>query len=129
MQINKLEPCEHSVSDMGKIPENQDSVTEKPNNHDYNWDKTTRILGFREDWAVIPYLILFLAGFIVSIIDFEYLRKFVFQTVWVIIGVPTFLFGGAMRYLPRRIWSRLVSEVFGRLHSYRLWKTISRARS
>ncbi|MHA1958790.1 MAG: hypothetical protein ACW99U_01020 [Candidatus Thorarchaeota archaeon] len=39
----------------------------------------TRTLGFKEDWAVIPYLVLVLLGFIVSIIDFVIVQMFVFQ--------------------------------------------------
>ncbi len=78
-------------------------------------EKKVRVLGIREDWAVIPYLALILIGFIVSIIDFVYVQKIVFQSVWVITGVPILLFGGAMRFLPRR---SLVKAGFGSI-----WKT------
>ena len=78
-------------------------------------EKKVRVLGIREDWAVIPYLALILIGFIVSIIDFVYVQKIVFQSVWVITGVLILLFGGAMRFLPRR---SLVKAGFGSI-----WKT------
>ena len=78
-------------------------------------EKKARVLGFKEDWAVIPFLALILIGFGVSIIDFVYVQKFVFQSVWVITGVPILLFGSAMRYLPRR---SLVKAGFGSI-----WKT------
>ena len=78
-------------------------------------EKKVRVLGIREDWAVIPYLALILIGFIVSIIDFVYVQKIVFQSVWVTTGVPILLFGGAMRFLPRR---SLVKAGFGSI-----WKT------
>ena len=78
-------------------------------------EKKVRVLGIREDWAVIPYLALILIGFIVSIIDFVYVQKIVFQSVWVITGVPVLLFGSAMRFLPRR---SLIKAGFGSI-----WKT------
>ena len=78
-------------------------------------EKKVRVLGFREDWAVIPLMSLILIGFIVSIIDFVYVQKLVFQSVWVITGVPILLFGVAMRFLPRR---RLIKAGFGSI-----WKT------
>ena len=65
-------------------------------------EKKVRVLGFREDWAVIPYIILLLTGFIVSIIDFVYVQMLVFQLTWVVIGIPLLVFGGVMRFLPRR---------------------------
>ena len=78
-------------------------------------EKKVRVLGFREDWAIIPFLVLLLTGFIVSIIDFAYIQKLVFQSIWVIAGVPILLFGSAMRFLPRR---RLIKAGFGSI-----WKT------
>jgi len=78
-------------------------------------EKKARVLGLKEDWAMIPYLALILIGFIVSIIDFVYVHKLVFQSVWVITGVPILLFGGAMRFLPRR---SLIKAGFGSI-----WKT------
>jgi len=74
-----------------------------------------RVLGFREDWAVIPYLVIILAGFIYSIYDFVYVQGMVLQRVWAIIGIPLMLLGGAMRYLPRR---RLAKAGFGSI-----WRT------
>jgi protein-S-isoprenylcysteine O-methyltransferase Ste14 len=73
-------------------------------------EKKVRVLGFKEDWAVIPYLVLILTGFSISIIDFVYVQKLVYQSVWIITGVPILLFGGAMRFLPRR---RLIKAGFG----------------
>jgi hypothetical protein len=78
-------------------------------------EKKVRVLGFKEDWAVIPYLVLILTGFSISIIDFVYVQKLVYQSVWIITGVPILLFGGAMRFLPRR---RLIKAGFGSI-----WKT------
>ena len=65
-------------------------------------EKKVRVLGFKEDWAVIPYIVLILIGFIVSIIDFVYVQMLVFQLSWVVIGIPLMVFGGVIRYLPRR---------------------------
>ena len=65
-------------------------------------EKKVRVLGFREDWAVIPYIVLLLAGFIVSIIDFVYIQMLIFQLTCVGVGVPLLAFGGVMRYMPRR---------------------------
>ena len=78
-------------------------------------EKKVRVLGFREDWAVIPYIILLLIGFIVSIIDFVYVQMLVFQTSWVILGIPLLVFGGVMRFMPRR---SLAKAGFGSI-----WKT------
>ena len=78
-------------------------------------EKKVRVLGFKEDWAVIPYLILILSGFVVSIIDFVLVQMLVFKLVWVIIGIPLLAFGSVMRFLPRR---SLIKAGFGSL-----WKT------
>jgi protein-S-isoprenylcysteine O-methyltransferase Ste14 len=93
------------------------SNTKKSNNQDSDKieENKVKVLGFREDWAVIPYFVLLLIGFIASIIDFVYVRMMVFQVVWVIIGIPLLLFGGAIRFLPRR---SLVKAGFGSI-----WKT------
>ena len=98
-------------------PDNPYSDSPKSTNQESDMieEKKVRVLGIREDWAVIPYLALVLIGFIVSIIDFVYVQKFVFQYVWVITGVPVLLFGSAMRFLPRR---RLTKAGFGSI-----WKT------
>ena len=98
-------------------PDMPNSNTKKSNNQDSDKieENKVRVLGFREDWAVIPYFVLLLIGFIASIIDFVYVRMMVFQVVWVIIGIPLLLFGGAIRFLPRR---SLVKAGFGSI-----WKT------
>ncbi len=98
-------------------PDMPNSNTKKSNNQDSDKieENKVRVLGFREDWAVIPYFVLLLIGFIVSIIDFVYVRMMVFQVVWVIIGIPLLLFGGAIRFLPRM---SLAKAGFGSI-----WKT------
>ena len=78
-------------------------------------EKKVRVLGIREDWAVIPFLALILIGSIVSIIDFVYVQKFVFHFLWVITGIPILLFGSALKFLSRR---RLSNTSFGSI-----WKT------
>jgi len=50
-----------------------DSIEEKK--------KEPRTLSLREDWAVIPYIVLILIGFVVSIVDFVYVKMLVFQLV------------------------------------------------
>ena len=98
-------------------PDMPNSNTKKSNNQDSDKieENKVRVLSFREDWAVIPYFVLLLIGFIASIIDFVYVRMMVFQVVWVIIGIPLLLFGGAIRFLPRR---SLAKAGFGSI-----WKT------
>ncbi len=102
---------------MSQNPDIPNSDTQKSNNQDSDTveEKKIRVLGFREDWAVIPYIVLLLTGFIISIYDIVYVRMMVFQVVWVIIGIPFLLFGGALRYLPRRT---LANAGFGSI-----WKT------
>jgi len=102
---------------MSQNPDIPHSDSPKSTNQDSDTieEKKVRVLGFREDWAVIPLMSLILIGFIVSIIDFVYVQKLVFQSVWVITGVPILLFGVAMRFLPRR---RLIKAGFGSI-----WKT------
>ena len=70
-----------------------DSIEEK---------KKSRTLSLREDWAVIPYIVLILIGFVVSIVDFVYVKMLVFHLVYVIIGIPILAFGAVMRFLPRK---------------------------
>ena len=97
---------------MNQDPENPHSDPSKSDIHDSNTveEEKIRILGFKEDWAVIPYLVLIVIGFIVSIIDFVLIQILDFQLVWVIIGIPLLVFGTVMRTLPR--WS-LIKAGFG----------------
>ena len=97
------------VSQNPDVP-HSDSPKSASQDSDTIEEKKVRVLGIREDWAVIPFLALILIGFGVSIIDFVYVQKLVFQSVWVITGVPIMLFGSALRYLPRR---SLVKAGFG----------------
>ena len=108
---------ESSVKIVSQDPDipHSDSPKSADQESDTIEEKKARVLGFKEDWAVIPFLALILIGFTVSIIDFVYVQKFVFQSVWVITGVPILLFGNAMRYLPRR---SLIKAGFGSI-----WKT------
>jgi protein-S-isoprenylcysteine O-methyltransferase Ste14 len=102
------------VSQNPDIP-NSDSTESNNQESGTVEEKMVRILGFKEDWAVIPYIILLLIGFIVSIYDFVYLQLMVFQVVWVILGIPLMVFGGVMRFMPRM---SLVKAGFGSI-----WKT------
>ena len=97
------------VSQNPDVP-HSDSPKSASQDSDTIEEKKVRVLGIREDWAVIPLVIFVLIGVIVSIIDFVYVQKLVFQSVWVITGVPIMLFGSALRYLPRR---SLVKAGFG----------------
>ena len=98
-------------------PDIPNSYSTESNNQESDTveEKMVRILGFKEDWAGIPYIILLLIGFIVSIYDFVYLQLMVFQVVWVILGIPLMVFGGVMRFMPRR---SLAKAGFGSI-----WKT------
>ncbi len=102
------------VSQNPDIP-NSDSTESNNQESDTVEEKMVRILGFKEDWAVIPYIILLLIGFIVSIYDFVYIQMLEFQISWVILGIPLMVFGGVMRFMPRR---SLVKAGFGSI-----WKT------
>ena len=97
---------------MSQDPDIPHSDSLKSNNHDSDTieEEKVRVLGLKEDWAVIPYLVLIVIGFIVSIIDFVLVQMLVFQLVWVIIGVPVLVFGSVMRTLPRR---SLIKAGFG----------------
>ena len=73
-------------------------------NHDSDSVEETkaRVLSLMEDWTMIPLSVLYLFGFIVSIVDFVYIQMLVFQLVFVIIGIPMLAFGITMRILPIR---------------------------
>ena len=102
------------MSNDSGIP-SSDSPESRNQDSDMIKAKKVRVLGFREDWAVIPYIILLLIGFIISIYDFVYFQKLAFQAGWVILGVTLMIFGGFMRLMPRR---SLVKAGFGSI-----WKT------
>ncbi len=102
------------VSQNPDIP-NSDSTESNNQESDTVEEKMVRILGFKEDWAVIPYIILLLIGFIASIYDFVYIQMLEFQISWVILGIPLMVFGGVMRFMPRR---SLAKAGFGSI-----WKT------
>ena len=97
------------VSQNPDVP-HSDSPKSASQDSDTIEEKKVRVLGIREDWAVIPFGALILLGLGVSILEFVYVQKLVFQSVWVITGVPIMLFGSALRYLPRR---SLVKAGFG----------------
>jgi len=97
------------VSQNPDVP-HSDSPKSASQDSDTIEEKKVRVLGIREDWAVIPFGALILLGLGVSILEFVYVQKLVFQSVWVITGVPILLFGSALRYLPRR---SLVKAGFG----------------
>ncbi|UCE10571.1 MAG: isoprenylcysteine carboxylmethyltransferase family protein [Candidatus Thorarchaeota archaeon] len=83
-------------------------------NRSYRKKIEPRVLGFKEDWAVAPYIV-FLIGFMASIIDFAMLQMIVFQLAWVIVGIVLMAFGRAMRSLPRRTLAKVGFES--------IWKT------
>jgi isoprenylcysteine carboxyl methyltransferase (ICMT) family protein YpbQ len=97
---------------MRKNPDSPQSDSLKSTTHDSNTieEKKGRGLGLKEDWAVIPYLVLIVIGFIVSIIDFVLVQMLRVQLVWMIIGIPVLVFGSIMRTLPRR---SLIKAGFG----------------
>jgi protein-S-isoprenylcysteine O-methyltransferase Ste14 len=78
----------------------------------------TRKLGLKEDWASIPYLLIVITGFIVSIYDFWKNQNLSFQlNVPVIIGIVLLVIGGTLRIISRRA---LLKAGFGILSSSRL---------
>jgi len=92
------------VTVMIQDPDAPHSDFSNSDNHDSDSVEETkaRVLGLREDWAILPYGVLILIGFIVLIVDFVYIQMLVFQLVCVIIGIPLLAFGIAMRILPIR---------------------------
>jgi protein-S-isoprenylcysteine O-methyltransferase Ste14 len=78
----------------------------------------TRKLGLKEDWASIPYLLIVITGFIVSIYDFWKIQNMRFQlNVPVIIGIILLVIGGTLRMISRRA---LMKAGFGLVNSSRL---------
>ena len=78
----------------------------------------TRKLGLKEDWASIPYLLIVITGFIVSIYDFWKIQNMGFQlNVPVIIGIILLVIGGTLRMISRRA---LMKAGFGLVNSSRL---------
>ena len=78
----------------------------------------TRKLGLKEDWASIPYLLIVITGFIVSIYDFWKIQNMRFQlNAPVIIGIILLVIGGTLRMISRRA---LMKAGFGLVNSSRL---------
>ena len=78
----------------------------------------TRKLGLKEDWASIPYVLIVITGFIVSIYDFWKIQNMRFQlNVPVIIGIILLVIGGTLRMISRRA---LMKAGFGLVNSSRL---------
>ena len=78
----------------------------------------TRKLGLKEDWASIPYLLIVITGFIVSIYDFWKIQNMGFQlNIPVIIGIILLVIGGTFRIISRRA---LMKAGFGLVNSSRL---------
>jgi protein-S-isoprenylcysteine O-methyltransferase Ste14 len=77
-----------------------------------------RRLGVSEDWAVVPFLVLTFAGFVVSVYDFWVLQGLSFGlSAPLVAGVLLVAFGGYMRVTSRRA---LMGAGFGLLNSARL---------
>jgi protein-S-isoprenylcysteine O-methyltransferase Ste14 len=51
---------------------------------------------FEEDWTLLPYMTIAVAGFVASILDFVFLQNVVFQ-VFAIAGLVAFALGGYLR--------------------------------
>ncbi len=79
--------------------------------------RKTKLLNVKEDWSVIPYLLLVIVGVIITIIDFAVLQKRIFRfNVIVICGLVLLIIAGIMRFLPRR---SLIKAGFGNI-----WNTV-----
>jgi protein-S-isoprenylcysteine O-methyltransferase Ste14 len=91
------------------MTENEDSeLTES--------SEDVRVLTLREDWPLVPYLVIIIIGFIFAIYDFIVWQQLVFQlNILVVFGIIFMIVGGAMRSLPRR---SLSAAGFGSI-----WKT------
>ncbi len=62
------------------------------------------LLNLRKDWAVVPYFVLIMIGFGISIWDILLTRRFSFEwTLSVIISIPFLLLGGLMRLISRMV--------------------------
>lgn len=79
---------------------------------------TNKKLGIREDWAAIPYLLLVISGFIVSIYDFVILQHVDFPlTIFGVTGFILLVIGGILRLVSRRTLKKAGFTLFnsGRL--------------
>jgi protein-S-isoprenylcysteine O-methyltransferase Ste14 len=77
-----------------------------------------RKLGLKEDWASIPYLVIVIIGFVVSIFDFWKIQNLRFQVNFpVIIGILLLVLGGTFRLISRKM---LMKAGFGLVSSSRL---------
>ncbi|MFQ5832984.1 MAG: methyltransferase family protein [Candidatus Thorarchaeota archaeon] len=83
--------------------------------------KKVRVVGLREDWAMIPLAVFFLLGLIFLVLDFAYIQGLVFQPIYVIIGVPLFVIGAAYRTLA--LWS-LNKAVIGDVISIKILQIV-----
>ena len=52
---------------------------------------------FKEDWTLLPILVLLGTGFVVAILDFVFLQNLTFQ-VYALVGLCLLLVGGYLRY-------------------------------
>lgn len=77
-----------------------------------------RKLGLKEDWASIPYIVIVLIGFVVSIFDFWKIQNLRFQINFpVIMGLFLLITGGTFRLISRKV---LMGAGFGLVNSSRL---------
>ncbi|MHA2426331.1 MAG: methyltransferase family protein [Candidatus Thorarchaeota archaeon] len=75
-----------------------------------------KVLSLREDWPLIPYIVIIMIGFTITIYDFIVWQQLIFQLGFqVVVGILFLIVGGAMRSLPRR---SLSAAGFGSI-----WKT------
>ena len=62
-----------------------------------------KVLSMREDWPLIPYLLIILIGFGLTLYDFIVWQQLNFQfNVFAILGILSMIVGGVMRSLTRR---------------------------
>ena len=81
-------------------------------------EDSPRRLGLSEDWAVVPFLGLTLAGFVVAVYDFWVLQGLSLRlSTPLVVGVLMVAFGGYMRVTSRKA---LMEAGFGLLNSARL---------
>ena len=81
-------------------------------------ETTSRKLGLREDWTAIPYILLVITGFIVSLYDFVILQQVNIQlTIFGVTGFILLVIGGILRLVSRRTLKKAGFTLFnsGRL--------------
>jgi protein-S-isoprenylcysteine O-methyltransferase Ste14 len=81
-------------------------------------ERRPRVLGLKEDWVSLPFLLIVMVGWVVAVYDFWKLQGLRFQlNSWIVTGVVLLVFGGALRLMSRRT---LMKAGFGLVSSSRL---------